>query len=462
MKIIRKVIIFTMLVVAIICIEKSVLATTGVVDTETLNLRESPSTDSSILKLLNRGEKVEIVGQDGVWYKIEVNGITGYVHSDYIKKTEENNIQEDDTQNNQNVDGNTQIDNNIVSNNEQTQGNTTTNNVIPEQIKIDKQINIYILPLINSTKIAKTEVGEEITVIANTDKWIYISSKDVNGWIIKEQAIKQIASGNTTENTNTENNPNNETNLEETGNGETSNNGTNSQENNPQTEEIEITPKTMYVNTSSIYVRKGPGTNYDYIDSLILNSGVTVIAEIGDWYKVKVSGLEGYIAKRLLSDTTQGTTSRGEVDREGIVQNTQNTQNSQDAQITTSTSVGNQIVEYAKQYLGCKYVYGGSGPSSFDCSGFTMYVYAKFGVNLSHSARAQSKNGTYVAKEDLQPGDIVFFKDYETMDGIGHCGIYIGNGDFIHASSGTGYCVKISTLLSGSYNTRYETARRLI
>lgn len=65
------------------------------------------------------------------------------------------------------------------------------------------------------------------------------------------------------------------------------------------------------------------------------------------------------------------------------------------------------------------------GDKSFDCSGFTMYVYKKFGYTLSHSAIAQSKVGTYVAKEDLQAGDLVFFLDYETMDGIGHCGIYI-------------------------------------
>lgn len=91
-----------------------------------------------------------------------------------------------------------------------------------------------------------------------------------------------------------------------------------------------------------------------------------------------------------------------------------------------------------------------------------MYVYKNFGISLSHSATAQSKKGSYVAKEDLKPGDLVFFKDYETMNGIGHCGIYIGDGNFIHASSGTGYCVKISTLLSGSYLKRYETARRLV
>ena len=80
-----------------------------------------------------------------------------------------------------------------------------------------------------------------------------------------------------------------------------------------------------------------------------------------------------------------------------------------------------------------------------------MYVYKKFGYTLSHSAIAQSKVGTYVAKGDLQAGDLVF-----------HCGIYIGNGEFIHASSGSGYCVKLSNLLTGSYNTRYATARRLI
>ena len=90
-----------------------------------------------------------------------------------------------------------------------------------------------------------------------------------------------------------------------------------------------------------------------------------------------------------------------------------------------------------------------------------MYVYKNFGVNLSHSATAQSKVGTPVSKENLQPGDLVFFTDYETGVGIGHVGIYIGGGDFIHASSGTGYCVKISTLLSGSYYNRYETARRI-
>lgn len=452
----KKVIISTILVTSIICIQKGALATTGIVDTDTLNLRESPSTDSSVLRLLNRDEKVQILEQDGVWYKIKINGTTGYVHSDYIEKIEEEPTTSTEPENNGEDNPQQSVPENNVENTE-----------IPEEIKIEKEVNIYILPLINSSKISKTEVGETVTVLGNTDKWIYVSAKNVNGWIIKGQVIEEITSN---ENNNNEGNAtgNEDTQNNETSNNENSNNETNNSDDQATTEnkETAITPKTMYVNSSSIYVRKGPGTNYDYIDSLILNSGVTVIAEVGDWYKVKVSGLEGYIAKRLLSNTKQDTTSRGDVVREEKEQESQNQeqqeQEEQTQATTSSTSVGNQIVEYAKQYLGCKYVYGGSGPKTFDCSGFTMYVYKNFGVSLSHSARAQSKKGTYVAKEDLRPGDIVFFKDYETMDGIGHCGIYIGNGDFIHASSGTGYCVKISTLLSGSYKTRYETARRLI
>ena len=273
--------------------------------------------------------------------------------------------------------------------------------------------------------------------------WLYVQTEEVNGWI-RSNVI------------NSETIPTNNTNVIENNNDDNQN-----EDKEEPTEEqgtIVIEEKIMYVNYSSIYVRKGPGTENEVVETLILNSQVTVIGESGDWYKVKVAGVEGYIAKRLLSNSKTETTSGSADEREEVKQE----ENKEQEVTTVATSKGQEIANYAKQYLGCKYVYGGSGPSTFDCSGFTMYVYRNFGISLSHSARAQSKNGTYVAKEDLQPGDLVFFKDYETMDGIGHCGIYIGNGDFIHASSGTGYCVKISTLLSGSYLTRYETARRLI
>jgi peptidoglycan DL-endopeptidase CwlO len=111
------------------------------------------------------------------------------------------------------------------------------------------------------------------------------------------------------------------------------------------------------------------------------------------------------------------------------------------------------VVGVAMQYLGIPYVYGGSTPAGFDCSGFVMFVFAQVGVSLPHNAAAQYGYGTPVDRSQLQPGDLVFF------NGLGHNGIYIGGGSFIH-SPHTGDVVKISSL-SGWYDSTWVGARRL-
>jgi peptidoglycan DL-endopeptidase CwlO len=111
------------------------------------------------------------------------------------------------------------------------------------------------------------------------------------------------------------------------------------------------------------------------------------------------------------------------------------------------------VVGIAMQYLGTPYVYGGASPSGFDCSGFVMYVFGQIGVSLPHNAAAQYGYGTPVDRSQLQPGDLVFF------NGLGHNGIYIGGGNFIH-SPHTGDVVKISSL-SGWYSSTWVGARRL-
>jgi peptidoglycan DL-endopeptidase CwlO len=111
------------------------------------------------------------------------------------------------------------------------------------------------------------------------------------------------------------------------------------------------------------------------------------------------------------------------------------------------------VVGIAMRYLGIPYVYGGSSPSGFDCSGFIMYVFAQIGVSLPHNAAMQYGHGTPVDRSQLQAGDLVFF------NGLGHAGIYIGGGSFIH-SPHTGDVVKISSL-SGWYDSTYVGARRL-
>ena len=111
------------------------------------------------------------------------------------------------------------------------------------------------------------------------------------------------------------------------------------------------------------------------------------------------------------------------------------------------------VVGIAMRYLGTPYVWGGASPSGFDCSGFVMYVFAQIGVSLPHSSYAQYGYGSPVPRNALQPGDLVFF------DGLGHEGIYIGGGSFIHAPH-TGDVVKISSM-TGWYASTYVGARRL-
>jgi cell wall-associated NlpC family hydrolase len=112
------------------------------------------------------------------------------------------------------------------------------------------------------------------------------------------------------------------------------------------------------------------------------------------------------------------------------------------------------VVGIAMQYLGTPYRWGGASPGGFDCSGFVMFVFSQVGVSLPHNAAAQYGYGVAVSRDQLQAGDIVFF------NGLGHNGIYVGGGQFIH-SPHTGDVVKISSLSESWYASTYVGARRL-
>ena len=120
-----------------------------------------------------------------------------------------------------------------------------------------------------------------------------------------------------------------------------------------------------------------------------------------------------------------------------------------------------ELIRFAKSLLGVPYVYGGMSPAGFDCSGFTSYVFGAFGIRLERVSTDQAKQGMEISRENLKPGDLVFFDTNGGRSVINHTGIFIGDGKFIHASSGTSSCVIISDLTTGYYTDNFMTARRI-
>lgn len=122
---------------------------------------------------------------------------------------------------------------------------------------------------------------------------------------------------------------------------------------------------------------------------------------------------------------------------------------------------GQQIADYAVDYVGYPYVYAGNTPSGFDCSGFTQYVVGQtLGIDIGHGVEGQTGYGIWVGWEDWQPGDLIFFAG-TYRPGISHVGIYLGDGEFVHAENeGTG--VVISSIYSNYYTAHYNSAYRLV
>ena len=197
------------------------------------------------------------------------------------------------------------------------------------------------------------------------------------------------------------------------------------------------------VEGDGVNVRASASTDSEALTVMNRNSIATVNGFEDGWYKITANGVDGYIRSDYLTMCGSSASAAGSLG-----------------------SSSSDVVSFAKQYLGTRYVYGGSSPSGFDCSGFTMYVYKNFGYSLPHTATGQwqSGYGTRIYNiSELQPGDLVFFCDPSRSNGkaCSHAGIYVGNGQHIHSSSSRSGGVIISDLTSGYYNTYFVGGIRL-
>lgn len=223
-----------------------------------------------------------------------------------------------------------------------------------------------------------------------------------------------------------------------------SNNG--GESGNEDSEDI-VTPKPPVSTDTTMRVKANGGLSLRSANNtlsariLVIPNGatVTVHSTSNGWSKVTYNGKDGYVATQYLEEIPDD-----EVDN-----------------LPSNTTEGERIVAYAKQFLGVPYVYGGASPSGFDCSGLTYYVYKQCGYSIYRTATMQMQNGVAVGRNNLEPGDLVFFYQSSSGGTIGHVGMYVGDNQFIHAPNST-TVVKIESLDASYYAQRYAGARRIV
>lgn len=176
------------------------------------------------------------------------------------------------------------------------------------------------------------------------------------------------------------------------------------------------------VTTAVLNMRSAPGTENSIVTKLYEGKIAKIIGINNGWFKVQYNGNTGYISPDYVTIVPY-TASSG------------SSGSSSSGSTSSANGTRQEIIDYAADLLGCKYVYGGTSPSGFDCSGFTQYVFAHFGVSLSHSSATQYSNSVRIKKSELKPGDLVFFSQTSGSSKVGHVGIYVGDGQFIHAAS---------------------------
>lgn len=409
-------------------INTSLAANTAKVMVDTANLRETTQTDSKILDLINKGESVEVLETKGEWYKVKYKNITGYLRKDLVQLNNETTETVEENTTNK-TEENTIEESTVSVNAEEVENTSNTENTevaTPGKYKAKEDLKLKVIPLINALEIDEIKKDTELEIKDIKNNWAYVNTQEKQGWVVLEKLEKVELKTESTQN-------------EEPTNKEQENTTSqNNQEKNTQ-EAAKQTSKTMYINTETVNLRSSADRTSTIVVQLAINTKVEVVSEENGWSKISVNGKEGYVLSSLLSSKKQET-SRGATESRIAAanktettksettktQSAQTTNTSTSNQTTTSSTNGANVVAYAKQFIGTKYTYGGTSPSTgFDCSGFTSYVYKHFGVSLPRTSGGQSGVGTAVAKANLQAGDLVIYS--------GHVAIYVGGGNVIHS-----------------------------
>ena len=452
------------------------IATKAKVNVTAVRIRESASTDSNIITNIYEEDEVEVLEKNGEWYKVKSGNYVGYAKSEFFTITQEGdstnlelesaNIVSNETTAEPAVPATTPDISTPVVNSTSEETLDVIEPELNQSYTLSTTARLKIVPNLWAEEKLEIPQGTSIFVDGKLGNWYKITGQTSSGWITY-QKLKEaltVASSPVEQTPEPAPDPGEEQSVQE--------NPITSEE-TPQTSETPETPtetepqaqttsKTAVVTVETARVRSSASKSSEVIDTLDEDDIVTITGEEGDFYKISTSKISsGYISKTLVKVTN--TTSRGSVERANVVNEEANANLNELLTNATSNSViGENVIEFAKQYLGYPYVSGGSIPETgFDCSGFTRYVFAHFGYSLGRVAAEQTSLGATVERENLQTGDLLLFYD-EANTKIGHCGIYIGNGEFIHSANPKRGVVTDNLNTNSYYNTRFITARRII
>lgn len=208
-----------------------------------------------------------------------------------------------------------------------------------------------------------------------------------------------------------------------------------------------ITTEKVKISAGTVNVRTEPTTSSAVRTSVSRGTVATVLDKQGAWYELRFSkGTTGWVRGDLLTAVAERASGSG----------------SKTTEVATAAPANkykaSAVIDSAMSLLGVRYRWGGTSRGGVDCSGLTTYAFSRNGIKLPRTSIEQSKIGTRVAKDDLQPGDLLFFITGRSSRRINHVGIYIGNGKFVHSSSHKGRVVV--TKLS-DYSSGYAGARRV-
>ncbi len=409
----------------------------GFVAGQDVHLREKPSRTSPVVANLSKGQTVYVVDRKGPWYRLRVHGgSAGWVLGSLVKFTPDSTPSKPKpvqvaTTNHDDFPAPTP------------QANKLTDLSNKTCIEVDAYaagdgVNLRAAPALGAMTKSRLHDGDHMAVTGVFNHWVSVRTEAgatgwVAGWMLNYCGPE----------------------------------GCKITDDSGDTYPVRV----GWVARPELNLRAGPGMEYPELGSGSLGQPVIVLERRNQWYRVAMN--DGGVAWTAgwLVDT-----------REQRLRRQQRLAMAASGEAATSTAagagaggtggngggggtnwnggsgLGGKIVKTAMGFVGYPYVHGGASPSGFDCSGFAMYILGRFGIETSHDSRVLYTEGHPVSRDDLQPGDIIFFRN-TYREGISHVGIYMGDDQFVHAS-GRKTGVRVSSLTKAYYAERYAGARR--